>query len=287
MNSSQLHWQPEQLRHVAAAPVTATLDLLGLLPSTRFPDAEVLNHLAQHHRPGDWQGPAFKDQGGYATSEIRYYEQIIAQDKTIPTREQSWHDLFNACIWLQFPLTKRYLNTLHMQDITAHGVHPRTARRNHITHFDECGVILAVPAGQVGQANNLLNLLATHQWAPAFAENRQAWQNTLLPFVFGHANLEMMLQPFVGLTGKWLAVVVEDDFAGLPPWQQRQQLDQALLARIQQLDNFKPARLMPPLPLLGVPGWYPLQDAAFYANQDYFRPLPPGKGQTIQLPLGK
>jgi len=32
-----------------------------------------------------------------------------------------------------------------------------------------------------------------------------------------------------------------------------------------------------PLPLAGIPGWHPQQDAAFHGNADYFRPLRQGR----------
>ena len=38
-----------------------------------------------------------------------------------------------------------------------------------------------------------------------------------------------------------------------------------------------------PLPLAGVPGWHRQQDAAFYAQSDYFRPL--REGRVYPAPL--
>ncbi|RDV25273.1 DUF3025 domain-containing protein [Alteromonas aestuariivivens] len=230
-------------------------------------------------------GPEFIDQGQIAADEERYYEQIIYESGVIPTREDSWHDLFNALIWHEFPLTKRYLNTLHMQDIREYGVHPRTSRRHRLTHFDECGVVLAVPRQHLDRANRLLQALADHQWEWAFLECRKWWGEVVIPVMFGHANLEMLLEPFIGLTGKWLAVTVGEEFVCLGSMQQQQMLDVALKERIQALEDFQPPHILKPLPLLGVPHWYPQQQREFYANSDYFRPLRPGRPATSQLPL--
>ena len=285
MKSDHLKWQPNELIVSAAAPVVRTLTELKLTKLTTFPRAGHLNSLCVERFEHQWPGPKFVDQASLDSGEARYYEQIIAQDGCIPTREDSWHDCFNACIWMQFPKTKHYLNALHVQDINNFGVHPRTARRNHVTHFDECGVVLAIPRQHINQGNEILQQLATHQWKQAMYHQRELWQSAIFPFVFGHANLEMMLNPFIGLTGKWLAVLVDENFENFTAFEQTQHLDRVLLSRIQQLDDFIPARLMPPLPILGVPGWWSQQTETFYGNTEYFRPQPKGKGPTPQLPL--
>ena len=230
-----------------------------------------------------WRGPTFKGQSQFSEDEQRYYETIISEDGVVPTREQSWHDLFNALIWLQFPKTKSLLNELHISDIEAYGVNPRTARRNRITHFDECGVVLAIeeprPSG-VESLEVFLQQLATHEWEQVFLANRGRWHAEVTPYVFGHANLEMMLNPFIGLTGKWLAVSVPQGFSELDKWQQRAVLDDAMSVRISALDAFQITPLLKPLPLLGVPLWRSPQDAKFYQNKDYFRPLRQGAKPT-------
>jgi hypothetical protein len=95
----------------------------------------------------------------------------------------------------------------------------------------------------------------------------------------------MMLNPFIGLTGKWLAVSVPQGFSELDKWQQRAVLDDAMSVRISALDAFQITPLLKPLPLLGVPLWRSPQDAKFYQNKDYFRPLRQGAKPTKQLPL--
>ena len=285
MNFSELLWQPDVLRTQCAGPVLAVLNHAGLLDnSASFPSAHQLNQVARASREV-WHGPEFKAQGEYPESESRYYEAIIAEDSQVPTREHSWHDLFNALVWIQFPRTKALLNRLHMEDINLKGAHPRTPRRNRITHFDECGVVIAVEEDHLQKGNVLLSQLAHHQWNQVFLEERSAWGEILHPFVFGHANFEIMLSPFEGLTGKWMAIKVPRGFSNESVERQHERLDVALCERIQALDNFNRAPLLKPIPLLGIPHWYQEQTPCFYENKDYFRPMSVTSKPSVQLPL--
>lgn len=285
MISAHSPWQPDDIVRQASLPVTQLLQLFELDQLTTFPAAAQLNRLVKSHYGHRWPGPAFVDQGDLDKMENRYYEAIIAQDNRVPTREQSYHDLFNALIWLQFPRTKGMLNRLHMADIDAFGAHPRTPRRNRVTHFDECGVVLAVPADKLERGNTLLGLLDSHCWQDALLDARAAWRDVIHPIIFGHANLEMMLSPFIGLTGKWLAVVVPEEFATCDPMTQSHMVDTALEQRIHALGEFEQGAVLKPLPLLGVPGWAEGQTRMFYANTDYFRPRRASVPPTVQLPL--
>lgn len=216
----------------------------------------------------------------------RYYEQIIFEDDTIPTRQGSWHDFFNGLIWLQFPQTKSYLNRLHIGEINSHGLSPRSKVRNHITHFDECGVVLFVKAGPL--LAKLHGLFEAQAWTALFCELKAEWNTRIFPVVFGHANLEMLLKPFIGLTGKVLLVQIDDTLliqgpilennqvGAKPPSQslfERGVVDTLLLEHVQKNQTFFAAKPFYPLPLLGVPDWhYAQQDTAFYANTNYFMP---------------
>lgn len=199
-------------------------------------------------------------------NDSRYYEQIIFEDKAVPTRSKSWHDLFNAMIWSLFPSTKQRLNQQHIEDIQQYGLTPRTSRRNHITHFDECGVVLAF------SNKELPELLASHNWQAAFVEARSLWGRSIKPFIFGHANYEMLLSPFLGLTGKWLGVEVDEGFFTYSLSEQYCYLDSQLTDQI-AAGCFSQKSCLKPLPLLGIPGWHGNNDhPSFYDNTDYFRP---------------
>lgn len=199
--------------------------------------------------------------------QVDYYEQFISSNQTVPTRANSWHDLFNGLAWLQFPKTKLLLNRWHVEDINQYGATPRNKRRNQITHFDECGVIL------VCDDEALLQLLAEHEFKAALFHHRHRWMQDIHPFIFGHANYEMMMKPYIGLTGKWLAVPPCSNFAHLAPSEQLAYIDETLAERLGPQRQFTDDCSLSPLPLLGVPTWYSQNvDETFYDNRDYFRP---------------
>ncbi|KNC67525.1 DUF3025 domain-containing protein [Pseudoalteromonas ardens] len=200
-------------------------------------------------------------------SETLYYEEIIAHTHRIPTRENNWHDFFGALIWCLFPQTKSLLNRLHMQEIAEHGLKQRSKKRNALTLFDECGVVLAIPDLSWQSA------LRAHQWQEIFYEYGAMWHHNLLPFTFGHANYEMLTKPFIGLTGKVVCVEVDEAFYHLPLQLQYRHLDQKLVNMIEHQGLLDNNQQMSPLPLLGIPQWYQgQQDLAFYSDTDYFRP---------------
>lgn len=286
MHSNVIDWDMNFLKAHAAPPVVRLLEAMSLSSLSDFPNDVTLNKLIKRYY-GSWSAPTFKGQSKFEQDDSRYYEAIISQDATVPTRERNWHDLFNALIWLQFPNTKTLLNALHMSDIAEVGIHPRSPRRNRITHFDECGVVLAMEEGTdfEDDGNSFLHSLASHEWREVFINKKHYWERSVHPFIFGHANLEMMLSPFEGLTGKWLAVRVANGFSDLSYWEQRKVVDDALVERISVLGNFTRSPLLKPIPLLGVPGWHREQSETFYQNEDYFRPLRKGAKASVQLPL--
>lgn len=241
-----------------------------------------LNHLFKLNTHNDWPDFAWlnrlnniKNSQGLAVQfepdplfqdEERYYEQIIYETGRIPTREQNWHDLFGAMIWCLFPKTKALLNKRHIDEINQHGLKQRSKHRNALTLFDECGVVLAITDDTV-QAQ-----LRAHKWQSVFVERRIQWGEIIHPFIFGHANYEMLTQPFIGLTGKVLCIKVEASFAALSVQEQYVVLDDLLCEQITEQGVLDDNKQMSPLPLLGVPTWYDdNKNPQFYDNTDYFR----------------
>jgi hypothetical protein len=204
----------------------------------------------------------------------RYYEEFIYQRREIPTRLQNWHDFFGALIWCLFPKTKTLLNQLHMAEIAIHGQKIRSKLRNKLTLLDECGVLMlyykdALPA---------IEALRQHQWQSAFVDSRRLWQGVdsapqLQAMIFGHANYEMATRPFIGLTGKMLAIEVQVEFFDWPLRQRIDFIDTELSKQIANNDILQQNNQLTPLPLLGVPGWYQANEVAdFYQDVSYFRP---------------
>lgn len=213
----------------------------------------------------------------------RYYEQIIFEEGCVPTRKHSWHDFFNGLVWLSFPKTKAYLNQLHIEQINTHGLHPRTKVRNHLTHFDECGVVLFIDAPLYSSVKALFE---KQDWLGLFCGLSHEWHTSIRPFIFGHANLEMLLAPFIGLTAKVLLISLDQSASrhlnGSSSHnknetslkvRQYHAFDEILCQHLESEQIFFTPKPFFPLPLLGVPGWhYGEQNQDFYTNTNYFMP---------------
>jgi len=195
------------------------------------------------------------------------YEQFIFDSGQVPTRE-NLHDLFNGLCWLRFPLTKHRLNRLQAVEITAAGVREvRGPVRDALTLFDENAALLQAP-------EPLWNALTERDWNRLFVNLRPLWAQARL-VLFGHALLEKLVTPYKSITAhvfrEPVPLALGDDLTAWDAW-----LAEALSAPVLAAKPFTP------LPVLGVPGWWPAnEDAAFYADASVFRaPRQPVEGQT-------
>lgn len=246
-------------QHFQQPPFLDITSLVSLHDVKDWPDVAELSKLLNTQG----QGIDFIEQ----VDDSRYYEQIIFEDLTVPTRSCNWHDFYNACIWRLFPQAKKALNRIHIQEMSQFGLTPRTPRRDRVTHFDECGIVLAYSDKEVKDA------LSEHEWEQAFVTYRQSWGKSIKAFVFGHANYEMLMSAHIGLTGKWFGVEVDNGFWQLPLAEQYQHLDTQVLKYAESENSFTRKQELKPLPLLGIPGWWDAnQQPEFYANTQYFRP---------------
>lgn len=181
------------------------------------------------------------------------YEQFIFEQRRVPTRD-GLHDFFNGLIWLHFPLTKLKLNRLQAAQIAADGVQAvRGPVRDAITVFDENAALLQAPDA-VWQA------LSARDWRRLFLDLRPLWAQARLT-LFGHALLEKLVQPRKAITAHVYRVPQAVAPAALDAWL-AQELSAARLA----------AKPFTPLPVLGVPGWWPDNEApGFYDDPVVFR----------------
>ena len=241
------------------------------LEASYFKDVNHLFRLNQYkHWPklselNSWSRLPYQFVSQQQLAAAHNYEHYIATHSAIPTRSESWHDLFNAVIWHLFPRTKRLFNQWHVEDIARHGEHPRSKRRNKITQFDECGVVIVHTQSAIPSA------LLAHDWQQAFVAQQQQWHQNVRVFVFGHAIYEMLLDPFIGLTAKWLSIDVAAGFWQQSLMQQYRDIDQLLARKFSQQRLFSQCHKLAPIPLLGIPGWLADQSPGLYANADYFR----------------
>lgn len=257
-------------------------DPLFLQRSKIFSD---LNELLGHHHWYDWPGSSglmdLLDKPILLASGLRLkmvpqddalpcpemsYEERIFKTGMISTREQNWHDLFNAFIWLLFSQTKIVLNELHLSELSIQTGKKRTTGRDIITHLDESGIIIA------STETSLLEAIKNHHWNKAFIQARPLWWHQIGAFVFGHGMYEKAFHPFIGFTGKAYCINVADDFFQQEKMQQYRILDQLLADEIKNDHSLYRANTLTPLPILGIPGWYDEnENPEFYTNKHYFR----------------
>jgi len=194
------------------------------------------------------------------------YEERVYKKGIISTREQNWHDLFNAFIWVLFPKTKILLNSLHMQELEKQPGKKRTPARDAITHLDESGIIVA------SSDSHLLEALKNHQWHELFVQSRSLWWQDIGAFVFGHGMYEKAFKPFIGFTGKAYCLKVEQNLFQYDKRTQYRILDELLCEDIRQKHTLSDSRHLSPLPILGIPGWSDdNKNPQYYENRAYFR----------------
>ena len=169
------------------------------------------------------------------------YEAFIADTACVPTRD-NLHDFFNGLVWLHWPQLKARLNAAQAGEIAHRGIGAvRGPARDALTLFDENGALLHAPEA-------LVESLQARDWQGLFLTRRPLWREARL-WLFGHALLEKLSQPRPAVT----AHVLLADAQGQP------------LSDI--------AKPFLPLPVLGVPGWWPGNGRpGFYANERVFRP---------------
>ena len=231
------------------AQLQARIDARGIMSGGGRP----LRVVAQNARSG-----AFEDR----------YEVRIFREGELQMRAQNWHDLFNLLVWMAFPRTKAAINARHYRALLVQrssGSLNRGPAQDALTLFDESGVV--VVSGDAA----LLQDVRDFAWKQLFWRRRERVQRHFQCIIFGHALYEKALQPFVGITGRAILFEVED--APL------EMLDARLAEHVADGNSFLTPRELAPLPLLGIPGWWPgNQQESFYENMAYFRPGRRGAG---------
>jgi len=213
------------------------------------------------------------------------YEQFIGATGGVPTRD-NLHDFFNGLVWQTFPLIKRELNALQAAQIAAAGVGTsRGAARDAATIFDENAALLVVRDSEQGRA--LVEDLRAHRWVEALWTRRAMFGHAdggehngdnsggdagggAELWLFGHALMEKLVAPRKAITAHTRVVFACDAFFSLP-WQERRVWIDFTVAGLLAAEGLTTAAFMP-LQVLGVPGWWPGQDEAFYLDQTVFRP---------------
>jgi Protein of unknown function (DUF3025) len=232
-------------------PLSAWSDHFSLLQGEVWPSIEQLNRAlpsdAEYHFAA--QTPALLADG-------LHYEQRIAERGEIATRENNWHDLLNALIWLRYAELKSALNARQAAEISRVGAKQRSRPQCALTHFDEAGIVVHM------RDERLLALWDAHDWHGLFWRERDAWSGGRIGVVvFGHALLEHALKPEQLLVGKALVVIPQSGNGEISTL--------SVAAAIRDGDVLNDPQELRPLPLSGIPGWH-----ADNEREDFYRSAP-------------
>lgn len=267
---AKAQWQPDYLER---APLFAPLAAAGArLGTTAWPAMTQLQAELDARGVLSGGGQRLKVVAPHAVRsrafEARYEARIFHKGELV-VRPENWHDLFNVLVWLAFPRAKAAINARHVRALAAQLARGETNRgpaQDALTLFDEGGVIVA--SSDAG----LLQALRDFEWKRLFWRERTRVIEHMRWLLFGHAIYEKALAPFVGITGRGVLFEVAPAFHRLTPAQQTAELDTRLALWVADENAFATPRELAPVPILGVPGWWPANSAeAFYDNADYFR----------------
>lgn len=243
------------------------LPFLRQLTGVDFPSCAQLNELLPD---------GLRSKGGHT---IRFvdsdlltednYEHRIYTTGQVSTRAASWHDLFNAMVWMRFPQIKTAMNALHYSAGAKHKSGSRGKLRDALTLFDECGVIVFSD-----QANQLDKLIKRH-WSEAFQKDE--FSSNVGISICGHAILEKYLASYKAMTAKALYIQVSPEFMQMTRQDMLEQIDRQLAQKMLNGEILSKPACLSPLPLAGIPGWWPQDEQTeprFYEDLNVFRPAP-------------
>jgi hypothetical protein len=248
---------------VLAHPAFTALRHADLLRGNAWPDCRTLNGRARELRHAvTGQTLHFVAQSPSLLADGLHYEQRIHARGLIATRESNWHDLFNALVWLSHSDLKCAVNTAYVTWAAATPGSNRSRAQSALTHFDEAGALVVLPA-------RLLDAWDRHDWPALFHRERACWGTQVQVLVFGHALFEHLLVPDLLPVAQCLALADTRALADAL---------RAIVADIHAGRRLRDPQELRPLPLAGLPGWHMRgDDEAFYRTAPCFRPVREGR----------
>lgn len=247
--------------------------VLARLETQSFPNLHDFNSLMEGNQTSISVQPGHRlrfvpQESGRLGFESQYEPRCYLTGE-VQTRQENWHDLFNALVWLTFPRAKAAINARHYQALQHAAVETGSMRgkvRDMATLLDESGVIV------VSANAGLIDLLCNFQWKELFWKNREKVSREMGFYIFGHGLYEKSLQPYVGMTGQGLVLQVENEFFSRSLPEQTKFLDESLADYLNNPLHCLSTRELNPVPLLGIPGWASENNhETYYDNTAYFR----------------
>ena len=152
-----MSWDPSFFRKSplfwAIAPAAQKLERF-----TRWPEPEDLSCLFDGDAPVSFVPAAPRTRRGRRLGASERYDAIITEQRIVPTRRGSWHDLLNALVWATFPRAKRALHARQHRAITS-SLGPdlrlpggRTRDQDAVAMLDEGGVVIVDQGGDAPSA---------------------------------------------------------------------------------------------------------------------------------------
>jgi len=143
----------------------------------------------------------------------------------------------------------------------------RSPLRNLLTLFDESGVVIACADP------SLTDLLRRFRWHELFWTRRADVRAAMDFVIFGHALYEQAHTLYDGVTGKGIVVPVTPEYFALDTPARLALLDTAVEQFFTAATVDTGPHALQPLPLKGIPGWAPENEAeAYYRDERQFRP---------------
>ncbi|MEP6881316.1 MAG: DUF3025 domain-containing protein [Dokdonella sp.] len=246
-----------------------------LVDRQRWPRIDELDALrVEAIRIDGIERPRISAQSADLLKDGLHYEERIRCGQ-LATRENNWHDLLNALVWLRYPRIKQALNLAQCRDISRVGRRERTRAQCAMTHFDEAGAIVLCCDP------NLIALWDQHDWLGLFWRERAAWDQRIAVQVFGHAILELALQPHRLLVAKCIVLMCDEETVArlrTDPTSIRRMIDARIAKGIAEGVELGDPQDLRPLPLSGIPGWRTeAVDERFFSDAPCFRPVRSGR----------
>lgn len=235
---------------------------------TRFsglPSIDQLNQLAQDNYHVSHTAKTYQVYFEPQQYDLPYEENVFKHRK-VYTRLDSWHDFFNDITWILWPKTKwAIVNAILSQSLEQKKTKNRTPKQSFLAQFDECGMLI------VTTKSSLVYDVQQHNWTDLFFHKRaqHSWFESI---VFGHGLMEKALEPYIGMTGKAMMIVVNPQYFYLSSALRLKFLDHIVSELISASYCPQSAKALQPFPMLGMPGWYQQNERKeFFEQKNYFR----------------